>query len=111
VDICIIPLLPLEVVELQKIAQNVVHVVIKLINHLSIRYKMSPFSNSLLKSLDSINDIFILFGSKIRNLPLFSSYSSILDCKKQINKYIFMFLLSETLALDVLQLNTGNKDI
>jgi len=50
-----------------------------------------------------------LFGSKIRKLPLFSSFSSILDCEMQLNEYIFMFLLERTLSLDELQFNYGKQ--
>ena len=49
------------------------------------------------------------FGSKIRKLSLFSSYSYILDGEKKINKYVFMFLPGGTLALDELQCNNREK--
>jgi len=43
-------------------------------------------------------------------LSFFSSFSSILDCEKQINEYIFIFLLSGTLVLDKLQLQYNNGE-
>jgi len=60
--------------------------------------------------LDFIDDLFILFANKVRNLSLLPSYSNILVYENFINRYIYIFLHGGISALDELQFDTwGNR--
>ena len=61
------------------------------------------------KSLDFINDLFVLFENKVRNLFLFPSCSNILEYENFINRYIYLFLLGGISALDELQFDNGKQ--
>jgi len=72
-------------------------------------FEYSSFFLCWCKSLDFIDDFFILFANKVRNLSLLSSYSNILEYENFIKKYIYIFLLGGISALDELQFDTGEQ--
>ena len=69
-------------------------------------FEWSTFSLCRCKSLDFIDDLFILFSNKVRNLSILS-YSNILEYENFINRYIYIFLLGGISAFDELQFDTG----
>ncbi len=60
-------------------------------------------------SLNFINDLFIIFSRKYRDLHSTTSFRSIVDFEKYINHFILMFLLGGTLALDELHIDVGER--
>jgi len=73
-------------------------------------FECSTFSLYRCKSLGFIDDLFIIFADKVRNLSLLSSYSNIFRIMKNfINKYIFIFLPGGISALDELQFDNGER--
>jgi len=58
----------------------------------SFIFECSTFSLCRCKSLDFIDDLFIIFANKVRNLSLLPSYSNILKYENFINRYIYTFL-------------------
>jgi len=63
----------------------------------------------IFRSLNFINDLFIIFRDKIRTISLLPTYSNILEYENFINKYIYIFLLGWISALDELQFDTGER--
>jgi len=72
-------------------------------------FECSTFSLCRFKSLDFIDDLFIIFVNKVRNLSLLPSNSNILEYKNFINRYIYTFLLGGISAFDELQFDTGEQ--
>jgi len=106
----IIQLLQLEVVEFLTTVLNSALVVEKVNNHfIHWIFECSIFSLCRCKSLDFIDDLFIIFANKVRNLSLLPSYSNILEYENFINRYIYTFLLGGISALDELQFDTGEQ--
>ena len=72
-------------------------------------FKCSTFSLCRCKFLDFIDNLFIIFANKVRNLSLLPSYFNILEYENFINRYIYTLLLGGISALDVLQFDTGEQ--
>ena len=102
----------MEMVEFLTIVLNFV-LVVKKVNHLFVQwiFECSTFSLCRCKFIDFIDDLFILFANKIRNLSFLPSYSNILEYENFIYRYIYLILLGGISVFDDLQLDTGNRDI
>jgi len=83
-------------VDFLTIVLNSALVVEKVNNLLFIRYLNDlSFLYVDVNLLDFIDDLFILFANKIRNLFLLPLYSNILEYENFINRYIYLFSLGE----------------
>jgi len=96
------------VIEFLAIVRKFAHDVKKVNSRSSIGYFNMFFFFSLyrIKSLNFINDLFILFSDKIRTyyLLILILYENFI-----INKCIYIFLLVEISAIDELQFDTGKR--
>ena len=72
-------------------------------------FKCDALASFRWNSLNFIDDLYVLFVRKIRELNPLSSHDSISDFEDYINHYIYSFLLGGTLALNELHFDRGEQ--